>query len=41
MNGEVEGLGEVVQIALRSQPNDEYLLMVSQKGASLSDASLC
>lgn len=41
MDGEVEGLGEVVQMALGSQPNDEDLLMVSQKGPNLSDASSC
>lgn len=41
MDDEVEGLEEVVQIALGSLPNDEDLLMVPQKGPSLSDACLC
>lgn len=41
MEGEAEGLGEVVHIALGSRPNDDNLLMVSHKGPSLSDASSC
>lgn len=41
MDGEVEQLREVVQIAFVSKPNGEDLLMVPQKGPSLSDASLC
>lgn len=41
MDGEVEGLGDVVRTALRTQPTDEDLLMMSEKGPSLSDASSC